>query len=635
MILSILENGKVVTTPCDKVDFECSCNVLCVGAGSAGVYCADSAAREGANVILLELAENIGGMHVCGGVTGYYYGTSGGSFEFDDSKNLEDTVFVFKKHQYEQRQIRLTERLLKSGVNLLCRHSVLGLYLENNTVVGALVFNGEREFSIKADIIVDSTSDGHLVRMTNANIRYGTQNKGDFVPFGVFLQYTKDGMLYLNNNDSGIVNHYCASDFSKKTIMAHANLGEKYKDFEFVNFALHTGIREGLTFEGEDSLSCEKVLVSPPPEKTLFWAYADLDKHGSQRATETEIFQNWWVVSNLATVMITIPVAMGCVVPKNVKGLVTAGRCMSTDAYVQSAVRMNRDMFRMGECVGIAVAMASLNKVDFLDIDYQEYFHKVNNRGCFADPNKPQFCFDNTYSHYLTKMKSLNRTPDSKYENLAPFDFICEPIEFNIDKSFHLLKTDTPGIAIWSCYLNSKDTSLLERLYSELISTSDTLYKYNLAIALGIMNDKRCVDTLREIIINRNCFFFTDNRRSNQFRTAVAICLMGRLCNKKDLPLLFSLLSNEEYEREMYHTLKADYLYHTFPDRNVVYFTILTHTLVAIYNAYKRLGLNMDEIHNYFKKYFEDGSVLKRVTTAQKGESAYEEMFEVINHILK
>ena len=146
---------------------------------------------------------------------------------------------------------------------------------------------------------------------------------------------------------------------------------------------------------------------------------------------------------------------------------------------------------------------------------------------------------------------------------------------------------------------------------------------------------KQHLNTLREIVNNRDCFFFADNRRSNQFRTAVAICLLGRLCKESDLPMLFNLLSEKEYEREMYHTLKADYLYHTYPDRNVVYFTILTHTCVAIYNAYKRLGLDIKSLHNYFTEYFKDGSVLKRITSAQKGESAYEEMQEVIEHILK
>ncbi len=81
MMLSMLENRALVKKDRDLTEFDYCCNVLCVGAGSAGCYAADSAAREGASVILLEIGENIGGMHVSGGVTGYYYGTHGGSYE--------------------------------------------------------------------------------------------------------------------------------------------------------------------------------------------------------------------------------------------------------------------------------------------------------------------------------------------------------------------------------------------------------------------------------------------------------------------------------------------------------------------------------------------------------------------------
>jgi len=194
LILQMLENGKITKTECTP-QFDLSCQVLCVGAGSAGVYAADSARREGAEVILCEIGENIGGMQVCGNVTGYYYGARGGSFEEDDKKTSADSVFVTNRRQYEQRQIRLTERLGESGVKLLCRHSALGLYLEGNKVVGILAFDGERELSIKADITVDATSDGHLIRMTEVKKNYGRPRGGGFVPFGVFLQYTKDGKL--------------------------------------------------------------------------------------------------------------------------------------------------------------------------------------------------------------------------------------------------------------------------------------------------------------------------------------------------------------------------------------------------------------------------------------------------------
>ncbi len=635
MILSILENGVVVKKACDVSDFDYRCNVLCVGAGSAGCYAADSAAREGASVILLELGENIGGMHVCGNVTGYYYGARGGSYESDDEKSEADTVFLTNVRQWEQRQIRLTERLSESGVKLLCRHSVRGLYLNGDRVVGVLAFDGVQKLSIKADVTIDATSDGHLIRMTDVKKQYGRPSDGSFVPFSISLAYTKNGNLNKKHNDSGIMNHYSQSDFSSKTVMARAKLGNFVTDTEIVNCALHTGVREGLTYEGEDTVKYEDILFGKPSEKVLFWAYSDLDRHGSLRATEEDVFQNWWIIANLSTVVISIPVPLGSVVPKGVKGLVTAGRCLCGDTYTQSAVRMNRDMFRMGECVGIASAMAAISHVDFLEIDYEDYLTRVKARGCFGKYLSISYAFDNSYKSYLDKMKALGREPDEKYASFALDAAIYEPISFDAEKNLHLLKTDAPGIAIWSCYVSTQRSAIKERLHYEMLSTDDKLYKYNCAIASGLLEDERALPVLREIVKSRDCFFFTDNRRSNQFRSAVAVCLLGRLGNAEDLPMLFDVLSADEINRPMYHTLKPNYLYHNFPDRNFVYFAMLTHACMAIYKIYRRCNLDMAKLHCFLRNLFDSDTVLHHVTEGRSNTSGEEETKGFIEYILR
>ena len=383
MILSTLENGKIVKTQCGEVVFDRECDVLCVGAGSAGVYAADSAAREGARVILCEIGSNIGGMHVCGNVTGYYFGARGGAHEEEYEKYCGDPVFFAPGGQWEQRQIHLTERLQKSGVTLLCRYSATGIYWQENRAVGLRMFDGVRQVNIKAAITVDATSDGHLVRMTEVKKHYGRPSDGAYVPFTVRTQYTKNGRFYSCNDDHGHMDHYDAADFSKSTVIAHANTAGLLKKGEIVNLALQMGIREGMTYEGEESVRYGDVLLGKTPERVLFFAYADLDRHGTERATEEELFQNYWVISNLATVAISIPVPLGSVVPKGVLGLVTAGRCLSCDTYLQSAVRMNRDMFRMGECIGVAAALAVRCGGDLLSIDTREYLSRVEARGCF------------------------------------------------------------------------------------------------------------------------------------------------------------------------------------------------------------------------------------------------------------
>ena len=154
MIISSLINGKVQKSNASSVKFDIDTQVLVVGAGSAGVFACDSACREGVNVTLIEFTSTLGGMHVKGNVTGFYMGSSGGSFESDLIKNEEDTVFYNGESCWEQKQIRVTERLSKSGANILTNTIVTGIYFEKNQAVGVQAFQDGKFINIKTQKII-------------------------------------------------------------------------------------------------------------------------------------------------------------------------------------------------------------------------------------------------------------------------------------------------------------------------------------------------------------------------------------------------------------------------------------------------------------------------------------------------
>ena len=85
----------------------------------------------------------------------------------------------------------------------------------------------------------------------------------------------------------------------------------------------------------------------------------------------------------------------------------------------------------------------------------------------------------------------------------------------------------------------------------------------------------------------------------------------------------------------MYHTLKANYLYHNLPDRNFVYFSMLTHTCFAVYKIYQRFGLDSSKLHAYFEELWSGDKILRRVTDVPKDQPAYEEIEAFINYMLK
>ena len=599
----------------DNADFDLYCDVLCVGMGSAGVYAAIGAARSGVKVIALERDENVGGMSVNGRVAGYYYGLSGGAFEEVDARIKEDIdIFKAQPYFYDSRQVHIVELLKKHNITLLTASVVTGLFVEGDTVIGARLSCQGKKVCIKAKQIIDSTSDGHLINMCGVKTVCGRDTDKKTAPFTVRTEYFNSSDSHVSiNSDSGYCNQYEPWEFSEKIKNAHADTVKYIKeDNRFLGPAPISGVREGLRFEGEDSLSYKDIIMNKSPEKVLFYAYSDIDKHGYDLAADEELYQNWWVISNLATVTVKIPVPLGCVVPRNIKGLVSAGRCMSADSYAMATVRMNRDMYRMGECVGEACALAVKQNTDFLNVDYDAYVKEVKKAGCFDDGSPRKFGF-----HFPGENKPYT------------------PVDFNMTevKILESLKTQTPGSAIWACFISDK--SIAGLLEQEMNKATSKLYKYNCAIALGIMNESSCIDVLCDIVKNRDCFYFKDCRRSNQLRSAIAICLLGRLGGKEHLPLLEEIVfDKEEYKKELYHTLKPDYLYSVSENFNFVYFQLFTHAIMAVIKIYKRTQMDISCLRERMENLFKDGQIIKNVTSLGQTASEYAEIADFLDYAL-
>ena len=613
MQLNQVIDGVLTTKEVENISFDKQTDVLVVGAGCAGIFASLSASQEGVSVILLEKDSNVGGMHVNGNVHGYYYGFAGGEFEKIDANVKLDQQYFMKGAIKDSKHAQYLKALKDNQVELLLKHLPTGVYLENDQVVGLKVFDGKKQINIKAKITIDATSDGHVLKTLEVNKRLGRPLDGKTVPFSVISNYVWNNIRCGVNQDAGHVNQYDVEELSSKIIFARQSAKTTFEKGDFLSLATHTGVREGISYEGEDTLDYKNVILGKLPKKVLFNAYSDLDRHGNDRALDEELFQSWWVVSNLATVALKIPVPLGAVIPKGVKGFVTAGRCFSCDTYSQSAVRMIRDMFRMGECVGVLSAICVKDGTSPIEVDYQKYLDTVNKRGCFEG------------------QKDIVAGFDSPSKNV-PY----KALNLDVDKNLELLATRTPGAAIWSCFVSKDKEQTANKVYQIMQNTQSDLERKNCALALGLMGDERALDTLRQTVINRDCFYFLDCRRSNQFRTAAAICLLGRLGDQTDIDLLESIaFSDSEIDKEMYHTLPADYLYYKHNDRNFVYFDVFTHACASLVNLYKRLSKPLSPLYERFRALMDDQKIIKRITSEPQGTPAYDEIKGFMEQMIK
>lgn len=614
MILRELREGKSIQNPCPSPDFEENAEVIVAGLGTAGAYSAIAAAQEGAAVIGLERSGCCGGMCTLGSVNGYYYGGIGGMYEATDSlcKDAGKIWRPFGQFHPDTKKLVLEKQLVDAGVEIRYHAVILGVYTDDaGKVRGVRALIDGQIRNIGCQILIDGTSEGHLIRMCGIPTAVGRETDGTMQPFtSVRVTLAENGTLTRTNFDSGYVDQYDNENLSKGILFAHSHHSQLQKDDgQFLYAAPLIGVREGLHFEGMEKLTLEDVLAQKPWEDTLLYAYSDIDKHGKDLAFDEKTYQDWFMLSNLSTVAMKIPVPLGCLLPKGVEGLIATGRCLSADSYVASAIRMNRDMYRLGEACGVAAALAAKSGVKLSEVDRVSLKKKLLQRGCFDSHSEKRIGFN-----FPGRLDDF--TPVCWFESL-------EEIREHLDSK-------KPGVAIWSCRLLGKE--IVGDALLEMMKTGSETLRFHAAIALGVTGDERALPVLREIVAKRDSFFFEDCRRSNQLRSANAIFLCGRLGDIQILPELFEMLKPDEFQKSMYHDKGPSYQFGIQEGFNQVYFQHLSCTVAALIQISQQHPDYTSKIRQELMG-LEDCAYIQRITPYSTDTSEYRCAHRIWEHI--
>lgn len=605
-----LINGISSCTEVEQPTWEKSYDIIVSGSGSAGTYSAMAAARDGRSVLLLEKSKWCGGMHIQGLVNGYYYGYRGGLYEETDRKTHQLAKDVFYDMTDAKRLI-VGQELERNGVDASVSSMIIGLYAVDQQIVGVKAILGQEICNVSCKVFIDATSDGHVLRMLPVPTHRGRDTDHEVQPFSsvrcVYLDRNKyDGGLrvaagnisgrfgvYHEYRDNGYVNQYDEEEYTKAIIRAHAShLKTLDNAARFLYVAPLIGIREGILYEGEQTLTLENVLTEKEkPENVLLYCFSDVDKHGSDMAFDEKIYQDWFVNSNMSTCTVYVPIPVGSVVPRGWKGFITSGRCLSMDSYTNSAIRMNTDSFRIGEACGILAAMAVDYNQDAMAVPYDELKKKlVETKFWIEDDMKPSFW-------------TPARGTDRRYVN-----WMTKPEELK-----EVLSTNKPSVALWSCRYYGKE--VLGDIVYKLSKSDDEMLHYNAGIALGLMSDERALPILHEIIKNRRPFYFMDCRRSNQMRSVIAICLCGQMGDKGIKDELLDIIKPEEFHKPMYHELlEPRYELTIVKEQNSVYFQHFSHSVAALVKIAEKNPECRDEIVAALHAALDDDAYICRIT---------------------
>ena len=130
------------------------------------------------------------------------------------------------------------------------------------------------------------------------------------------------------------------------------------------------------------------------------YAYSNVDNHGKDIAFENEELCDWMVASGLWGVLMSVPIPMEILLPKNVENIMIAGCCLSVDHNLTACVRIKRDMAKSAEAAAYICSEAIKKNISLSDVEYDNIVDKLKVTKCLDEANNVGF-MERVFGQYL------------------------------------------------------------------------------------------------------------------------------------------------------------------------------------------------------------------------------------------
>lgn len=323
----------------------------------------------------------------------------------------------------------LDTMILEAGINVLYHADFVEPIMTKDTIKGAVLLTKKGLGAVSAKVVIDSTGDADVAYRAGVPCVFGNPEAGTVQPSSLFFTISNvnsrlleadvqkhlhefrrvDGVSYRAlhwrvaeaeaNGDWTITDRKSVNIFKKvrddewtvncsrvrnidstdsesltkgelagrKQVWELMNFFKKYvpgcENVKLMKSASTLGIRESRHIEGLETLQANDLLNCVVPEESIFLASNSVDIHGkggSNRTSYTPIYGKWYGVPYKT------------LVPKGVKNLLVAGRCLSATSDAAGAVRVMPPVMAMGQAAGIAAALSIKAGVTPADIDFAD-----------------------------------------------------------------------------------------------------------------------------------------------------------------------------------------------------------------------------------------------------------------------
>ena len=416
----------------NKVPLIADVDVLVCGGGPAGIGASIRASREGASVMMVEAQGCLGGIATAGMMSHWGGRSSSKIMQEIFTNTYEKAKDIGWAHEngcgtdaiyHDIQKIVLEEMVIKEGIKVLYYTFVCKAVVENGAIIGVIVENKSGRGFIKAKRVVDATGDGDVAASAGVPFFKGRESDGrmqpctimfkiggvdysravfppsfettielpkgeiqalgkEHLPFpaGHVLLYSQPtpGTVCCNMTNAIEIDGTDAQDLTKGVLTCNSQIipiikflreyVPGYENCWLMSVAQLIGIRETRHFEGLESIEKDDILEAKYHENWVVRrAWFNFDVHNLTGASldKTGIQHNWKQKNDY-----TIP--YGCLLPKNVEGLLLSGRNISGSHMAHSNFRIMSVCIALGEAAGVAAALSIKQSKRLRDVDVKQ-----------------------------------------------------------------------------------------------------------------------------------------------------------------------------------------------------------------------------------------------------------------------
>ena len=401
-------------------------DLIVVGGGFAGSVAAMEAARHGQKVLLVEKFNCLGGAAM-GCLVMPFMNFWTHDPETNEQQFLTGDLFLEVVEELrklggmddtrifheEPLKLVLNRMCLKYGVELLFDTTVVSAQVEDGHIQSLQAWGKSRMLTLKADYFIDATGDAELSMLAGCRYQLGREEDNLCQPMtlsfrvaGVdrpryleakptinplYTEYQQKGLIknprenvltfrtlqedVLHFNTTRIVKH----DPTDPVAVTHAEIEAREQVYEIFNFlkehipgfekayisatALQIGIRESRMVEGEYKLTVDELKALARFEDAIAVANYDIDIHNPEGAGTSHYYfgkGEWYEIP------------YRCLLPKDCRNLLVAGRCISSDHEAQASYRIMPFCAELGQAAGAAVSVAKQSGKTLRSLDIKQ-----------------------------------------------------------------------------------------------------------------------------------------------------------------------------------------------------------------------------------------------------------------------